>query len=249
MKYRLTSSLFLCALCCSFGEKTSAMDGVVSTFSVPPFSEDATVAGIDGWTIISSGNPDFTTVRSFGDSRTGLLLRTYGIQKELKEPMDGQVTVTLVMQFGFVAEKGTGSQFVAMPMIGVGVGSAPFGFSNADVSSEEPGGFYYVEKSLGQDGSLIQKNVYLLPRTAIFEGAKYTLAMAMDLDNRTYVLTISGIDSDGKPIELKSGEVAMDPPERISSGKQFLTGIRLASGLPSNTELFVESVSMAPTPQ
>lgn len=247
MKYRATSFLFLFALCFSYG--ASAANEVVSTFSIPPFTEESTVAGIDGWKMISSGNPESAVVRSFGDSRTGLLLRTYGIQKELKEPMDGQVTVTLVMQFGFVAEKGTGSQFVAMPMIGVGVGSAPFGFSNADVSSEEPGGFYYVEKSLGQDGSLIQKNVYLLPRSAIYEGAKYTLSMAMDLDNRTYVLTISGIDSDGKPIELKSGEVAMDPPERISSGKQFLTGIRLASGLPSNTELFVESVSIAPTPQ
>jgi len=199
--------------------------------------------------MISAGKPDLAIVRAHGDSRTGLLLRTHGIQKDLEERIEGQVTVTLVVQFGVVAEKGNDSLFIVMPMIGVGVGSVPFGFNNADASSEEPGGFFHAVKSLGDDDKIITKRVYLFPRTAIYEGARYTLSLSMDLDNRTFVLSISGKDPEGKPIEVKSGEIAMDSEARIPSGKQLLTGIRLASGLPTNTGLFVESISMAPTPQ
>lgn len=238
--------LILCAAALS--AQASAPNGFVSTFSVPPFEEEATVVGIDGWELISSGKPDLAIVRRSFDSQTGLLLRTHGIQKNLEEPLDGLVTVTVVMQFGLVSESRSASHFFIMPVVGVGVGSAQFGFSNADISEEESAGFFYTELTKDEEDKTTHKRVCLLPREAIFEGAKFTLSLAMDLFNRSYVLTISGVDWEGKPIEVKSPEIFMDAPNRIPAPGQRLTGIRLASGLPASTELFVESIKLAPTP-
>ncbi len=219
---------------------------LVMAFTIPPFEEEATVAGIDGWKLISSGKPEFAIVRTHSDSKPGLLLRTYGIERLLDEKLAGEVTITAVVKFGYVAEVGSRSSFTFMPMVNVGVGSAPFGFDNDPASALNPGGFFYSVRAPGDDGSTVLKKVNLLPREAAFEGAKYTLSMDMNLSARTFVLTITGTGQDGQPVKVDSGEVSMEAPESPATGEQFLTGIRMASSLSGSAELFVESITIAP---
>ncbi len=230
-------------------EPPASSDTIVMAFTIPPFAEEGTVAGIEDWEMISSGlgKPELALVRSFKDSQTGLLLKTYGIQRLLPNRQEGRVTMTTVVQFGMVSDKGTPSNFTFMPIVGVGVGAAPFGFDNSDASNPESGGFFYTEKILDENDQVIQKHVHLLPREAAYEGAKYTLVLDMDLDERTYVLTITGKDASGQPIKVQSEKISMEAPGRSSAGNQFLTGIRLASSMPANTEFFVESITFAPT--
>jgi hypothetical protein len=226
-------------------EAPAADGSVLMKFSIPPFAEEATVVGIDGWLLISSGKAEDATVRTFGDSRTGLLLRTHGIQKMLELPLSGQINLTAVVEFGSVAEKGNRSFLTFAPMVDAGVGAAPFGFDNTDSTDSEPGGFYYTEKIAGEDGAVLFKRVNLLPREVAYEGARYTLSVDMDLASRTYVLTITGTSSDGTPVNVKSGEVRMDSPDKTGPGNQKLTGLRLASSMPENTQLYIESMKIA----
>lgn len=231
----------------SFGSLSHAgQSPSVFTFSIPPFEEGGSVVGIDGWKMVASTNPDLAIVQTHGGDAPGLLLRTYGIEKLLEEKMEGMVSLKIEVQFGMVSPTGSKNAFTFMPMLGVGVGSATFGFSNGDISSEEPGGFYFTEKSLDDVGNVVHKAVILWPRENIVDGGKFTLNMDLDLSMREFVLTVSGIGSDGKPVEAKSGQIAMNPSEQSSSRVLPLRGIRMASNLPRTTELFVESITFNP---
>lgn len=251
MKLMVFLSTLLCAHVFSgaeFARSESPAEGsVVMAFTIPPFAEEETVAGIDGWKLISSGKPELAVVRSHGDSQPGLLLQCYGIERLLPERMASQITLTAVVQFGVVADKGTVSTFTFMPIVGVGVGAAPFGFDNADAADPAPGGFFYTEKSLDENDQVVQKRVNLLPRSVAHEGARFTLVLAMDLDEQTYTLTITGTEAGGQPVRAQSEKISMEVPGRPSVGNQFLNGIRLASSMPPNTEIFVESLTIAPT--
>lgn len=230
----------------TYGEPILETGTSVSTFSIPPFEEESTVVGIDGWTMVSSTATDQAIVRSHGGEKPGLLLTTYGIEKRLEEPIVGEATVTVVVQFGMVSEQGSNSSLTFMPIVGVGVGSAPFGFSNRDASNADPGGFFYTKKSINDEGEIVHEAVILVSRDDIVEGSKYTLVMDMDLSMRTFVLTVSGTGMDGKPFEVKSEETEMGVQDQRASPKLPLHGIRLAAGLPPSTELFVESITLAP---
>lgn len=251
MRLMVFLSALLCVLVFSGAETArseSPADGsVVMAFTIPPFAEEETVAGIDGWKMISSGNPELAVVRSHGGSQPGLLLRCYGIERLLPERMASQITLTAVVQFGVVADQGTVSTFTFMPIVGVGVGAAPFGFDNADATDPAPGGFFYTEKSLDENDQVVQKRVNLLPRSVAYEGARFTLVLGMDLDEQTYTLAITGTDAGGQPVRAQSEKVSMEVPGRPSVGNQFLNGIRLASGMPASTEFFVESITITPT--
>jgi len=220
-------------------------EGWKTVFSVPPYQLDETVVGLEGWQLISSGKADRAVVQVFTHdaSKTGLLLRTHGIQNTLETPLEGVVNVSVQLEISS-ALSGAEWSIVFMPGTGAGVGAAPFGFESKGM---DDAGFFYTEKTFDEDtGRVILHRKYLLSGSDISSGAKYTLTATLDFSAFTYTLSVKGTDGTGQEVHAESDAVSMGVPQKPEPSNLSLTGLRIASNMPSRAEIFIESIHITP---
>lgn len=220
-----------------------AEDGFTTIFSCPPFKEGETVLGIEGWKAANGEaeqNPETVTVESLtnGKGKTGLMLRSYGIDKIISEKLVGQVRVTAVFNF---SDFGRGRLMVA-PFMGGRIDVISFGYlGDTRLSTPEKFGIAYEVRSSNDDSAPMWK--VLVPISELREGQPYTVTADIDFESETFSVSVTGTKADGTALQVSESGISFMGQWKASS----LNGLRiLGSGTPIETRILLESVSVKP---
>jgi|GEM_PF-7078043 len=222
--------------------------GFSTKFSVPPYTMDGTILGVDGWqTPASSGAKvavDAVNYRvvddPIGDQGSVLKLQReepalIHLMNKFSEPIEGTIQIKAGMVFDLPARPHGSATNVIVPKVGA---ELTFGIDYA-----EGEGLFYAYQA--PDAEKPAK-VIVLGIDEVVEHKPYEFTITMNLYECLFSVEVRGDRPDGKPLAYSASEVEYQ--RRPRNLGDSLAAIGLWSSTAAVNSVYLTSLSVQPAP-
>lgn len=192
----------------------SARADYLTTFTIPPYTLDQTILGVDGWNdrlLIEKGKPDTMRVVAvrWNDDKPALMMKDANLKHPFAPTTGDRVKITFDLAMTF-PDKG------ALRPFRIGFNGAPCGEVFMDMGAE--GGLGFQADGSGRGG------VVALKKAEVKINSFYTFTVAIDYAKHTYDLSITGEKRDGTPFHHQAKDVAFESKAKTVSDLYIIAG-------------------------